>query len=119
MPTYVPCPGSGSNAVNLEHFASQPDGLGMTRSKTFGDCPECGRVQMTYGYAARIKVNRHKAQPAEDAAPASPYVADPASPTDEELSAAIQRGLDNGTLIDAADWMAEHAAELGRDASLI
>ena len=42
------------------------------------------------------------------------YAADPANPTDAELAAAIQRSLDNGSLIDAADWMAEHAAELGR-----
>lgn len=48
----------------------------------------------------------------------SPFVADPDNPTDDELAAAIRRGLDNGTLIDAADWMAAHAAELGKDASL-
>ena len=39
----------------------------------------------------------------------SPYVADPLNPTDEELSAALQRGLDNGSLIDAAEWMARNA----------
>ena len=37
---------------------------------------------------------------------ASPFVADPANPTDDELAAAIQRGLANGTLIDAAAWLA-------------
>ena len=42
----------------------------------------------------------------------SMYVADPLNPTDEELAAAIQRGLANGTLIDAADWMAAHAVEV-------
>ena len=47
-------------------------------------------------------------------APASPYVADPANPTDAEISAAIERGLANGSLIDAGEWMARHAAELGR-----
>jgi|SRR5215471_19488524 len=36
----------------------------------------------------------------------SPYVADPANPTDAELAAAIQRGLADGTLIDAADFLA-------------
>jgi hypothetical protein len=40
---------------------------------------------------------------------ASPYVADPLNPTDDELAAAIERSLANGTLIDAADWMAAHA----------
>jgi len=44
----------------------------------------------------------------------APYVVDPLNPTDEELAAAIQRGLGNGSLIDAADWMAQHAAELDR-----
>ena len=43
-----------------------------------------------------------------------PYVADPLNPTDEEIEAAIQRGLANGTLIDADEWMARHADELGR-----
>jgi hypothetical protein len=43
-----------------------------------------------------------------------PYVADPLNPTDEELAAAIQRSLELGTLIDAEEWMARHAAELGR-----
>jgi len=38
------------------------------------------------------------------------YVKDPASPTDAELSAAIERGLADGTLIDAEDWMAGQLA---------
>ena len=41
----------------------------------------------------------------------SPFVADPDNPTDEEIAAAIQRSLDAGTLIDAADWMARYEAE--------
>ena len=45
-----------------------------------------------------------------------PFVADPANPTDDELAAAIERSLALGTLIDAGDWMAAHAAELGKDA---
>ena len=42
------------------------------------------------------------------------YAVDPLNPTDEELTAAIQRSLELGTLIDADDWMARHADELGR-----
>lgn len=37
------------------------------------------------------------------------FAADPMNPTDAELSAAIERGLENGTLIDSADWMAREA----------
>ncbi len=44
------------------------------------------------------------------------FAVDPLNPTDAELSAAIQRGLDNGTLIDASDWLArEEAAGLAAD----
>jgi hypothetical protein len=111
MASFTPCAGSGQQAVNIWRAPSQQDGLGMTRAKTFGDCPVCGRVQMSYGLVQGIKVTRHKETPREDT---SPYVADPLNPTDEELSAAIQRGLDNGSLIDAADWMAQNAAELGK-----
>jgi hypothetical protein len=38
-----------------------------------------------------------------------PYVADPLNPTDDELTAAIKRGLADGTLIDADEWMARNA----------
>ena len=62
MAGYTPCEGSGRDAVNLERYPSRPDGLGMTRAKTFGDCPACGRVVKSYGVVARIKVTRHKAQ---------------------------------------------------------
>lgn len=41
----------------------------------------------------------------------SPYAADPGNPTDAELAAAIQRGLDSGQLVDAKDWLAEHDAD--------
>jgi len=37
----------------------------------------------------------------------SEFVKDPANPTDAELAAAIERGLANGTLIDAADFFAK------------
>ena len=37
------------------------------------------------------------------------FAVDPLNPTDAELSAAIERGLADGTLIDAVDWMAEQA----------
>src|SRR5579859_7997114 len=65
--------------------------------------------------AARCRINRWAAylatQPAaETEAAISPYAADPANPTDAELAAAIERGLADGTMIDAADWMAQHAA---------
>lgn len=36
----------------------------------------------------------------------SPFVKDPENPTDAELAAAIQRGLADGSLVDAADWLA-------------
>lgn len=62
MAGYTPCEGSGRDAVNLERYPSRSDGLGMTRAKTFGDCPACGRVVKAYGLPVRIKVTRHKAQ---------------------------------------------------------
>ena len=65
MSSYTPCEGSGRNAVNLERYPSRPDGLGMTRAKTFGTCPVCPRVVMSYGLAPRVKVARHKAQQSE------------------------------------------------------
>lgn len=43
----------------------------------------------------------------EPAEPASPFVADPANPTEAELAAAIERGLADGTVIDAAEWLAQ------------
>jgi hypothetical protein len=46
----------------------------------------------------------------DDAYRSPEYVADPMNPTDAEMSAAIQRGLANGTLIDAADWLARELA---------
>lgn len=109
MGSYTPCTGSGKNAVNLTRYASTADANGWNRTgaKTFGECPECGRTVMSKGTVNVIKVNRHKAQVTE--APVNPYVADPANPTSEELDAAIQRSLANGTLIDAGDWMARHA----------
>lgn len=39
----------------------------------------------------------------------SDYVKDPANPTDAEIVAAIERGLANGTLVDAAEWLAANA----------
>jgi hypothetical protein len=60
MTSYTPCEGSGRNAVDLERYPSQRDGLGMTRGKTFGKCPGCDRTVMAYGITASIKVNRHK-----------------------------------------------------------
>lgn len=111
MASYTPCTGSGKNAVNLERRAStaDPNGWNRTPARTFGECPECGRAVMSKGLVIVIKVNRHKAQASEPAAPVSPYVADPANPTDEELAAAIKRSLEAGTLIDADDWMARNA----------
>jgi hypothetical protein len=44
-----------------------------------------------------------------------PYAADPLNPTDEELSAAIQRGLADGTLIDAGEWLERHEADAMRE----
>jgi hypothetical protein len=62
MSGYEPCEGSGQNAADIKQYPSRPDGLGMTRGKTFGACPVCGRTVMSYGIVARIKVTRHKAQ---------------------------------------------------------
>ena len=113
MGSYTPCAGSGQNAVELKHYQGAPPGLGSSPSpaRTFGKCPACGRTVAERGYALRVKVNRHKATVPDDA---PVYVADPANPTDAEIEAAIQRGLANGSLIDADEWMARHAAELGR-----
>lgn len=36
----------------------------------------------------------------------APFVIDPASPTDAEMAAAVTRGLADGSLVDAADWLA-------------
>ena len=36
----------------------------------------------------------------------APFVQDPANPTDAELAAAVKRGLEDGSLIDAETWMA-------------
>lgn len=44
-------------------------------------------------------------------ATASPFVADPDNPTDEELAAAIQRSLAAGLLIDAETWLAANRPE--------
>jgi hypothetical protein len=49
--------------------------------------------------------------PACAAKPASPFVADPANPTDDEIAAAIQRGLDDGSIIDSADFLAQAEAQ--------
>ena len=62
MSGYEPCSGSGKSASELVRYPSQRDGLGMTRAKTFGHCPACGRTVMAHGLAMQIKVTRHKAQ---------------------------------------------------------
>ena len=62
MSGYEPCAGSGQNASDLVRYPSRRDGLGMTRAKTFGECPACGRTVMAYGLAMSIKVTRHKAR---------------------------------------------------------
>jgi len=46
------------------------------------------------------------------------YAVDPLNPTDAELSAAIDRGLADGTLIDAADWLAANASGFEREPEL-
>ena len=45
-----------------------------------------------------------------------PYAVDPLNPTDAELSAAIDRGLADGSLIDAADWLARNEPEMDPEA---
>ena len=69
MSGYTPCEGSGQNAVNLHRTPGTPPGLGNspTPSRTFGECPACGRVVAERGLTYRIKVVRHKAQVREDA----------------------------------------------------
>lgn len=54
--------------------------------------------------------------PVQPEEPASPFVADPANPTDAELGAAVERGLADGSLIDSADFLAR-AAENDADAT--
>lgn len=41
--------------------------------------------------------------------PESPYVKDPLNPTDAELSAAIQRGLENGTVLTVEQFLEKAA----------
>ncbi|MCW2929925.1 MAG: hypothetical protein JWM19_887 [Actinomycetia bacterium] len=41
----------------------------------------------------------------------NPFAADPDYPTDDELAAAIQRGLDRGDLITAEDFLAQVRAQ--------
>lgn len=65
MTSYIPCEGSGEFAVNIEQYPSRPDGLGMTRGKTFGKCPACPRTVMVYGITPRIMVTRHKPKTSE------------------------------------------------------
>jgi hypothetical protein len=65
MSGYQPCDGSGRNATGLVRYGSQSNGLGMTRAKTFGECPSCGRTVMSNGLVMSIKVTRHKAQEQE------------------------------------------------------
>lgn len=62
MPGYIPCAGSGKNAVDLKQYPSQRNGLGFTQAKTFGYCPRCRRTVGVDGLATFIKVNRHKMQ---------------------------------------------------------
>jgi hypothetical protein len=51
--------------------------------------------------------------------PESPYVKDPLNPTDAELSAAIQRGLANGTVLTVEQFLEKAAlldeAEMERE----
>ena len=51
--------------------------------------------------------------------PESPYVKDPLNPTDAELSAAIQRGLANGTILTVEQFLEKAAlldeAEMERE----
>jgi hypothetical protein len=50
--------------------------------------------------------------------PDPPYAADPLNPTHAELSAAIDRGLADGSLIDAADWLARNKPEMDPEREL-
>lgn len=45
-----------------------------------------------------------------------PFVADPLNPTDDELAAAIDRGLADGSIIDSAEFLARTRARLAQDA---
>lgn len=67
MSGYEACKGSGRNAVELWRSPSRRDGLGMTRAKTFGECPSCGYTVMSNGLVNSIRVARHKARVSEDA----------------------------------------------------
>ena len=50
--------------------------------------------------------------------PESPYVKDPLNPTDAELAAAIQRGLANGTILDARQFLEKAALPGQPDAEI-
>jgi hypothetical protein len=65
MAGYTACEGSGKQAVNLKQYPSHQDGLGMTRAKTFGHCPACGRTVRSYGLVNGIKITRHKPREGE------------------------------------------------------
>ena len=68
MAGYVPCDGSGKNAVDLVRYPGQrPVGVldSGSPAKTFGKCPACPRTVMAYGLPAFIKVTRHKPQQAD------------------------------------------------------
>jgi hypothetical protein len=51
--------------------------------------------------------------------PASPFVADPENPTHDEIAAAIQRGLADGSIIDADTWLAQAAQDDAQDAPVL
>jgi hypothetical protein len=67
MAGFTACEGTGKNAVDLERHASQADANGWNRTaaKTYGRCPDCGRLVAANGLVATIKIVRHKRQDPE------------------------------------------------------
>lgn len=60
MPAWIACQGSTEKPVNVKHYPSQPNGLGWTQAKSFGDCSVCGRVSRLGAGDERKPIGRHK-----------------------------------------------------------
>jgi hypothetical protein len=90
------------------------DGSATEAAKVLG-VPRTTVIGRAKRHEARLAQVAAEGETVQEEAPqtgeaVSPFVADPANPTDEELAAAIQRGLDNGTMIDADVWLAQQEA---------
>jgi len=63
MAGFVACAGTGLPPVDVRFSPSQPNGLGFTQARTFGNCSSCGYTVGSKGDARRsLKVPRHKSR---------------------------------------------------------